>query len=132
MAAAARLTRRVRLDRAWTRAGPHLGPPISRLFLAASAGVLTVTCVSAVLILMSPEQTARQRALGDGRQMVRYLWTHCGRSCAVQAVTQSSPGTWLMRVQTPKWRRCFLITPADYAYIPGHGLVGLSATACRQ
>jgi hypothetical protein len=90
-----------------------------------------VTVISAILVLMSPVPTGRERAVHDGRQVLSYLWRHCGSSCTVQAVAQTTPGTWRVRVLTPKWRRCFLITPAEYAYVPGHGVTGLSAVACR-
>ena len=98
-------------------------------FLAALAGALAVTCISAALVLSSPVPTERQRAIEDGRQVLSYLWRDCGNRCTVRAVTQTTPGTWRVRLQTPRWRRCFLITPADYAYVPGHGVAGLSATA---
>ena len=49
----------------------------------------------------------------------------------MRAVTQTTPGTWRLRIATPRWRRCFLITPAQYAYVPGHGVAGLSAVPCR-
>ena len=101
------------------------------MFLAAVAGALAVTCISAVLVLMSPVPTGQQRAIEDGRQVLSYLWRGCGSSCTVRAVTQTTPGTWRVRIATPRWRRCFLITPAQYAYVPGHGVAGLSAVACR-
>ena len=130
-AAPRRLTRRVRLERTGTRLALHAGTPLSRMFLAALAGALAVTCVSAVLVLLSSAPTPQRQAIEDGRQVLSYLWKDCGSKCTVQALTQTTPGTWRVRVQTPRWRRCFLITPAEYAYVPGHGVTGLSAAACR-
>lgn len=106
-------------------------PAISRLLLAAVAGALAVTCISAVLVLLSPVPTDRERATQDGRNVLDYLWRNCGERCTVRAETQTTLGTWRVQLQTPRWRRCFLITPHDYAYVPGRGVVGLSATACR-
>lgn len=100
------------------------------MFLAALAGALAVTCVSGVLVLMSPSPTGQQRALQDGRQVLSYLWRGCGSSCTVRAVMQTAPGTWQVRLQTPSWRRCFLIMPAEFAYVPSHGVTGLSAATC--
>ena len=75
------LAGRVRLDRARTRLALLQATPLSRMFLAALAGALAVTCVSAVLVLMSPTPTGRQRAIQDGRQVLSYLWGDCGSSC---------------------------------------------------
>ena len=121
----------VRFGRARTRVAPHSGVAISGVFLAAAAGGLAVTVISAILVLMSPVPTGRQRAVQDGRQVLSYLWRDCGSRCTVQGVTQTTAGTWRVRLQTPRWRRCFLINPAEYVYVPDHGVTGLSAAACH-
>ena len=126
------LTGRVRPDRDRACFGAPLRQPILRIFLAALAGALAVTCISAILVLSSSVPTERQRAAQDGRQVLSYLWNDCGNRCTVQVISRTAPGTWRVRLQTPRWRRCFMITPSDYAFVPGHGLVGLSATACPE
>ena len=60
----------IELGPAW----PHgQGRRSHAMLLAALAGALAVTCISAVLVLMSPVPTGQQRAIDDGRQVLSYL-----------------------------------------------------------
>jgi hypothetical protein len=111
-----------------------MAAPISRVSLGALFGVLAVTVASICLVLTSPPATLRERALDDARQAFVYLRPskECAGRCTVRPLRQVAPGTWRVRLQTGDWSRCFLVTPAKFAYVSGgRGVVGLRAVACR-
>ena len=120
---------RVRLDRAVTRPAPN-SVPIVRLLLAALGGAIVVTCIAICLMLASSAPTPRAQALEAGHRVLSYLSKNC-LGCTVDSQGEAHPGTWRIRLQTPHWRRCFLITPSEFAYVPGRGMVGLHVASCR-
>lgn len=133
MAAHGPFAGRARLSAARACPVPYVAAPISRLLLAALAGVLAVTVVSICFVLASPAATLRERALDDARQVLSFLRPskECGGRCTLQPLRQVAHGTWRVRLETPAWSRCFLITLSEFGYVPDHGVVGLRAVACH-
>jgi hypothetical protein len=107
---------------------------LSRLLLAALLGVLVLTCASIVLVFSSPAPTALQRVHDDAQQVLSMLEPakRCAGLCKVQTLGRAAPGTWLVRLTTPHWQRCFLVTPDEFGYAQGHGINGLESLRCRQ
>lgn len=121
---------RVRLDRAATRPAPN-SVPIVRPLLAALGGAFVVSCVAICLMISVPAPAPRAQAIEAGHRVLSYLSKHCA-GCTVDSLGEAHPGTWRIRLQTPHWRRCFLITPSEFAYVPDRGMVGLHVTSCRS
>jgi hypothetical protein len=106
---------------------------IRRLLIAGLVGALLATIAGVVLALSAPIPSPRQATRTDAREVLGMLTSAntCAGGCSVSLLGQASRSTWRVAINTPLWRRCFLISPGSFGTIEGHGWMGIDSTPCN-
>lgn len=99
-------------------------------------GVLVAGC--AWMYLRDRPDSARQRSVRaqaqyDAEEMLAMLASSsrtCADRCRADVLDRPAPGVWRVRLQSPSWRQCFLITVDTFSYSDRHGFNGLHHAPC--
>jgi hypothetical protein len=104
---------------------------ITFVLVAVCVGLTAWICLRD-LDTSAPRPSERARAERDAGRALDYIVPSrvCAGRCSAQVLGKTAPRRWRVRLRTPHWERCFIVSVSKFGYKQQRGLSGLRAIRC--
>jgi hypothetical protein len=107
---------------------------LGRILVGAVIGGLIATIAALAIALASPPLPPADIARGDAHQILITSWPQasCDGRCSVAVVGRAAPGDWRVRLTSPQWVRCYVVTLKQFSWTFERGVTGAVLVPCRR
>jgi hypothetical protein len=107
---------------------------LGRILVGAAIGALIATMASLWIALSSTPLPPAEIARADAHQMLVTSWPQdsCEGRCSVGVLGRAAPGDWRVRLTSPQWVRCYVVTLKQFSWTFERGVTGAVLVPCRR
>ncbi len=107
---------------------------LGRILVGAVIGALIATMASLWIALSSTPLPPADIARADAHQMLVTSWPEdsCEGRCSVAVLGPAAPGDWRVRLTSPQWVRCYVVTLKQFSWTFERGVTGAVQVPCRR
>ena len=107
---------------------------LTRILAGAVIGALIATCALLIVVLTSQPLPSADIARADAHQILITSWPQdsCEGRCSVAVLGRAAPGDWRVRLTSPQWVRCYVVTLKQFSWTFERGVTGAVQVPCRR
>ena len=107
---------------------------LGRILAGAVIGALIATVALLLIALTSKPLPPADIARADAHQILVTSWPQdaCGGHCSATVLGSGGPGEWRVRLTSPRWTRCYVVTLKRFSWTYDRGVTGVVQVACPR